>query len=69
MLRKQKPHKMSDEKVAAAKAEVQRLLDIGFICKVQYPSWLTNVVMVKKKNGKMENVHRFYQPKQVLSEG
>jgi hypothetical protein len=43
---------MSDEKVAAAKAEVQRLLDAGFIREVQYPNWLTNVVMVKKKNGK-----------------
>jgi hypothetical protein len=43
---------MSDEKVAAAKVKVQRLLDAGFIREVLYPSWLTNVVMVKKKNGK-----------------
>jgi hypothetical protein len=43
---------VSDEKVAAAKAEVQRLLDIRFIHEIDYPSWLTNVVMVKKKNGK-----------------
>jgi hypothetical protein len=50
--RKQRFHKMSDEKVAAAKAEVQRLLDAGFIREVHYPSWLANVVMVKKKNGK-----------------
>jgi hypothetical protein len=34
------------------KAEVQRLLDVGFIHEVHSPSWLTNVVMVKKKNGK-----------------
>jgi hypothetical protein len=45
-------HKMSDEKIIAAKAEVQRLLDAGFIREVQYPTWLANVVMVKKKNGK-----------------
>jgi hypothetical protein len=38
--------------VVAAKVEVQRLLDTEFICEVHYPSWLTNVVMVKKKNGK-----------------
>jgi hypothetical protein len=38
--------------VAAAKVEVQRLLDAGFICEVHYPSWLMNVVMVKKKNDK-----------------
>jgi hypothetical protein len=43
---------MSDEKVAVAKAEVQRLLDAGFIHEVLYPSWLANVVMVKKKNGR-----------------
>jgi hypothetical protein len=28
------------------------LLDAGFICKVYYLRWLTNIVMVKKKNGK-----------------
>jgi hypothetical protein len=50
--RKQRLRKMSDEKVAAAKEEVQRLLDIGFIREVHYPSWLVNVVIVKKKNGK-----------------
>jgi hypothetical protein len=48
----QKLHKMPDEKVTATKSEVQRLLDVGFICEVQYPCWLANVVMVKKKNGK-----------------
>jgi hypothetical protein len=51
-LRKQKLRKMYDEKVTAAKSEVQRLLDVGFIREVQYPSWLANVVMAKKKNGK-----------------
>jgi hypothetical protein len=50
--RKQRLCRMSDEKVAAAKAEVQRLLEVGFLREVHYPSWLTNVVMVKKKNGK-----------------
>jgi hypothetical protein len=51
-LRKQKLRKMYDEKVTAAKSEVQRLLDAGFIREVQYPSWLANVVMAKKNNGK-----------------
>jgi hypothetical protein len=32
--RKQKLHKMSDEKVTTAKSEVQRLLDAGFIREV-----------------------------------
>jgi hypothetical protein len=43
---------MFEEKVEAAKAEVQRLLDMGFIRKVAYPQWLANVVMVRKENGK-----------------
>jgi hypothetical protein len=51
-LRNQKLHKMSDEKITATKVEVQRLLDACFIHEVPYPTWLANVVMVKKKNGK-----------------
>jgi hypothetical protein len=43
---------MSGEKVIAAEAEVQRLLDAGFIREVQYPTWLMNMLMVKKNNDK-----------------
>jgi hypothetical protein len=50
--KKQKLHKMSVEKVDAAKSEVQRWLDAGFILEMQYLSWLVNVVMIKKKNDK-----------------
>jgi hypothetical protein len=50
--KKQKLQKMAEEKVKAAKAEVQRLLDAGFIREVKYPQWLANIVMVRKKNGK-----------------
>jgi hypothetical protein len=35
--KKQKLRKMSEEKVEAVKAEVQRLLDAGFIREVAYP--------------------------------
>jgi hypothetical protein len=35
------------------KAEVERLLDAGFIREVAYPQWLANVVMARKKNGKL----------------
>jgi ubiquitin len=37
---KQKLQKMSEEKVEAAKAEVQILLNAGFIREVTYPQWL-----------------------------
>jgi hypothetical protein len=43
---------MSKDKVEAARAEVQRLLDAGFIREVTYPQWLESVMMVRKKNGK-----------------
>ena len=50
--KKQKPRKMSDEKAATIKVEVQRLLDAKVIREVKYPTWLANTVPVKKKNGK-----------------
>jgi hypothetical protein len=50
--RKQKICTMSKEKAAVVKVEVQRLLDAGFIREMSYTVWLTNVVMIKKKNGK-----------------
>jgi hypothetical protein len=50
--KKQKLHKMSEEKIEAVKAKVQHLLDAGFIREVRYLQWLANVVMVHKKNGK-----------------
>ena len=50
--RKQKLRKMFAERADAAKAEVQRLLYAGVIRPVQYPEWLANVVMVRKKNMK-----------------
>jgi hypothetical protein len=50
--KKQKLRKMTDEKIQAAKVKVQRLLDACFIREVVYPKWLSNVVMLRKKNGK-----------------
>jgi hypothetical protein len=50
--KKQKLRKIPDEKIEAAKAEVQRLLEAKFIEPVDYPTCLANVVMVKKKNNR-----------------
>jgi hypothetical protein len=44
---------MSDDRVKSAEAEVQKLLDAKIIREVQYPVWVANVVMVRKKNGNM----------------
>jgi hypothetical protein len=50
--RKQKLHKMLDDKAEGARNEVKRLLSAGVIKEVTYPEWLANTVMVKKANGK-----------------
>jgi hypothetical protein len=44
---------MSEDRILAAKAEVQRLLDANVIREVKYSGWLANVVLVPKKNGKI----------------
>ena len=40
------------ERDNAIKDEVQKLMEAKFIREVYYPDWLTNVVMIKKANGK-----------------
>jgi hypothetical protein len=47
---------MSDEKVAAAKAEVQRLLDVGFIL----PKLARKCSNGQEKESQVENVHRLH---------
>jgi hypothetical protein len=44
---------MPEEKIEVAKAEVQRMLDAGFIREVRYRQWLANIVMVFAR--RMEN--------------
>jgi hypothetical protein len=51
--KKQRQRKMLEERILAAKAEVQRLLDAKVIREVKYSDWLANVVLVPKKNGKI----------------
>ena len=43
---------MSAEKQVAIEEEVDKLLKAGFIRIEKYPTWLDNVVMVRKANGK-----------------
>ena len=48
----QKKRTYAAEKRAAAEEEVGKLIKAGFIRESKYPTWLSNVVMVKKPNGK-----------------
>ena len=49
---KQKRRKFASEWNKIINDEIQNLLDIGSVCEVQYLEWLTNVVVIQKKNGK-----------------
>ena len=42
----------STEKSKATAKEVKKLCNVGFVNGVQYTTWLSNVVLVKKSNGK-----------------
>ena len=36
--------------------KVDKMLATGFIREVYYPDWLVNVVLIKKANGRVEDV-------------
>ncbi|GAU25009.1 hypothetical protein TSUD_154830 [Trifolium subterraneum] len=48
----QRRRKQSSEKAEAAQKAVKDLLEANFIAEAQYTTWLSNVVLVKKSNGK-----------------
>ncbi|MCI30861.1 hypothetical protein A2U01_0052072, partial [Trifolium medium] len=48
----QRKRKLGDERRKAVDEEVRKLKEAGFITEIEYPTWLANVVMVKKANGK-----------------
>ena len=48
----QRRRTFAPERDQAVVEEVTKLLTAGFIQEVYYPEWLTNVVLVKKANGK-----------------
>ncbi len=48
----QKRRKLAPERASIVLEEVERLLTAGAVREVQYPIWLSNMAVVKKKNGK-----------------
>jgi len=48
----QKKCKLGKEKRLEVKEEAEKLLSVGFIRESRYTTWLVNVVMVTKANGK-----------------
>ena len=41
------------ELVLEIEKEVNKLIDAGFIREVKYPTWIVNIVPVRKKNGQL----------------
>ncbi|GAA0146917.1 hypothetical protein LIER_06747 [Lithospermum erythrorhizon] len=50
---KQGQRRFHPELVRSIEAEVNRLIDAGFIREVVYPTWLSNIVPMRKKNGQI----------------
>ncbi|XP_057443894.1 uncharacterized protein LOC130736058 [Lotus japonicus] len=48
----QASRRMGEENDKAMQVETRKLIEAQFIREVQYPTWLANVVMVRKANGK-----------------
>ena len=48
----QKKCKLGEERRLVAKVEADKLLSTGFIEEAHYTTWLSNVVLIKKANGK-----------------
>jgi len=48
----QKKRKLGEERQLVAKVEADKLLNARFIEEAHYTTWLSNVVLVKKANGK-----------------
>ena len=53
-LKKQKSRRSAKQHVEAVKQEVEKLKQAGPIKKVFFPKWLSNTVVVKRKNGKWQ---------------
>ncbi|GAA0163578.1 hypothetical protein LIER_19408 [Lithospermum erythrorhizon] len=47
---KQAQQRFRPKLVPSIEAEVNKLIEVGFIWEVQYPTWLANIVSVRKKN-------------------
>jgi len=50
--KKQKPMRSAKQHVEVIKEEVEKLRHVGAIKEVFFPEWLSNTMVVKKKNGK-----------------
>ena len=50
---KQKLRRVKPEMLLKIKEEVKKQLDVGFLKVSKYPQWVTNIVLMPKKDGKV----------------
>ena len=48
----QKRRSFNPERYLVINEEVEKLITAKFVCEAKFPNWVSNVVMVKKSNGK-----------------
>ncbi|PKA59329.1 RNA-directed DNA polymerase like [Apostasia shenzhenica] len=65
----QKKRVMAGERKDAIKEKITKLLGASYIREVQYPRWLTNVVMVRKASGKWRMCVDFRSLNQACPKG
>jgi len=51
---RQKEHRMNPQLQMIVKAELEKLLQAGFIKPVEITNWISPMVLVKKKNGQLK---------------
>ena len=50
---KQRPYSYNDNFAAKIKAEIDKLKEVGFIYEIEHTEWVSQIVVVPKKNGKL----------------
>ena len=50
---KQAQRRFRPELIPQIEGEVKKLIEVGFIREVKYPTWISNIILVRKKNGQI----------------
>jgi hypothetical protein len=64
---KQKLRRFAKDRKEVIRVEILKLLAAGFIRECKNPVWLSNLVLVPKKNWPMENVYRLHRSQPTLA--
>uniref|UniRef100_A0A2N9HN86 Uncharacterized protein n=1 Tax=Fagus sylvatica TaxID=28930 RepID=A0A2N9HN86_FAGSY len=65
----QKARRSAPVHAEAVQKEVEKLLQAGAIREIQYPTWLSNTVVVKEEKREVESMCRLHQPQPSMPKG